>query len=401
MNDRILTFNSGSSSLKIGLYENNDGHAERLGKGSIDLRRNCFSFRIEKTDEQVAAAPLPEKADDKEMLKQVFGWLVQKMEIGNIKVVGHRIVHGADIFRSACIINDKTLDYMESLIPLAPLHQPANLRLVYLVKKLYPELIQTASFDTAFHQGQSDRVRRFAIPRILHNRGIKKYGFHGLSYQYIAEQLPKLPKDVKIQNVVVAHLGSGASLCALKNLESTETTMSFTTLDGVPMATRCGALDAGVMIHLLRDNRHRVSDIEYMLYHSSGLLGMSGISADCRDLVASKLKQAKQALDVLNLRIAQEIARLAVTLQGLDSIIFTAGIGEHQPEIREAVLEQLRWMGIEIDYAANNANKPRLTTMNSRIAALIIPTDEEQRIADDAARLITEKPLNMENGESA
>ncbi|WP_297326963.1 acetate/propionate family kinase [uncultured Bartonella sp.] len=401
MNDRILTFNSGSSSLKIGLYENNDGHAERLGKGSIDLRRNCFSFRIEKTGEQVAAAPLPEKADDKEMLKQVFGWLVQKMEIGNIKVVGHRIVHGADIFRSACIINDKTLDYMESLIPLAPLHQPANLRLVYLVKKLYPELIQTASFDTAFHQGQSDRVRRFAIPRILHNRGIKKYGFHGLSYQYIAEQLPKLPKDVKIQNVVVAHLGSGASLCALKNLESTETTMSFTTLDGVPMATRCGALDAGVMIHLLRDNRHRVSDIEYMLYHSSGLLGMSGISADCRDLVASKLKQAKQALDVFNLRIAQEIARLAVTLQGLDSIIFTAGIGEHQPEIREAVLEQLRWMGIEIDYAANNANKPRLTTMNSRIAALIIPTDEEQRIADDAARLITEKPLNMENGESA
>lgn len=401
MNDRILTFNSGSSSLKIGLYENNDGHAERLGKGSIDLRRNCFSFRVEKTGEQVAAAPLPEKADDKEMLKQVFGWLVQKMEIGNIKVVGHRIVHGADIFRSACIINDKTLDYMESLIPLAPLHQPANLRLVYLVKKLYPELIQTASFDTAFHQGQSDRVRRFAIPRILHNRGIKKYGFHGLSYQYIAEQLPKLPKDVKIQNVVVAHLGSGASLCALKNLESTETTMSFTTLDGVPMATRCGALDAGVMIHLLRDNRHRVSDIEYMLYHSSGLLGMSGISADCRDLVASKLKQAKQALDVFNLRIAQEIARLAVTLQGLDSIIFTAGIGEHQPEIREAVLEQLRWMGIEIDYAANNANKPRLTTMNSRIAALIIPTDEEQRIADDAARLITEKPLNMENGESA
>lgn len=401
MNDRILTFNSGSSSLKIGLYENNDGHAERLGKGSIDLRRNCFSFRIEKTGEQVAAAPLPEKADDKEMLKQVFDWLVQKMEIGNIKVVGHRIVHGADIFRSACIINDKTLDYMESLIPLAPLHQPANLRLVYLVKKLYPELIQTASFDTAFHQVQSDRVRRFAIPRILHNRGIKKYGFHGLSYQYIAEQLPKLPKDVKIQNVVVAHLGSGASLCALKNLESTETTMSFTTLDGVPMATRCGALDAGVMIHLLRDNRHRVSDIEYMLYHSSGLLGMSGISADCRDLVASKLKQAKQALDVFNLRIAQEIARLAVTLQGLDSIIFTAGIGEHQPEIREAVLEQLRWMGIEIDYAANNANKPRLTTMNSRIAALIIPTDEEQRIADDAARLITEKPLNMENGESA
>lgn len=401
MNDRILTFNSGSSSLKIGLYENNDGHAERLGKGSIDLRRNCFSFRIEKTGEQVAAAPLPEKADDKEMLKQVFGWLVQKMEIGNIKVVGHRIVHGADIFRSACIINDKTLDYMESLIPLAPLHQPANLRLVYLVKKLYPELIQTASFDTAFHQGQSDRVRRFAIPRILHNRGIKKYGFHGLSYQYIAEQLPKLPKDVKIQNVVVAHLGSGASLCALKNLESTETTMSFTTLDGVPMATRCGALDAGVMIHLLRNNRHSVSDIEYMLYHSSGLLGMSGISADCRDLVASKLKQAKQALDVFNLRIAQEIARLAVTLQGLDSIIFTAGIGEHQPEIREDVLEQLRWMGIEIDYAANNANKPRLTTMNSRIAAFIIPTDEEQRIADDAARLITEKPLNMENGENA
>ena len=330
------------------------------------------------------------------MLKQVFGWLTQRMEIGDIKAVGHRIVHGADIFRSACVVNDKTLDYMESLIPLAPLHQPANLSLIYLVKKLYPSLMQTASFDTAFHQGQSDRVRRFAIPRILHNRGIKKYGFHGLSYQYIAEQLPKLPKDVRTQNVVVAHLGSGASLCALKNHQSAETTMSFTTLDGVPMATRCGALDAGVLIHLLRNNRHSVSDMEYMLYHSSGLLGMSGISADCRDLVSSELKQAKQALDVFNLRIAQEIARLAVTLQGLDTIIFTAGIGEHQPEVREAVLEQLRWMGIEIDYKANNANQSRLTTFNSPIAAFIIPTDEEQRIADDAARLIdeNEKTLN-------
>lgn len=390
MNNRIVTFNSGSSSLKIGLYENNGGRAERLGKGSIDLRRNCFSFRIEKTGDQIAAAPLPENADDKEMLKQVFGWLTQRMEIGDIKAVGHRIVHGADIFRSACVVNDKTLDYMESLIPLAPLHQPANLRLIYLVKKLYPSLMQTASFDTAFHQGQSDRVRRFAIPRILHNRGIKKYGFHGLSYQYIAEQLSKLPKDVRTQNVVVAHLGSGASLCALKNHQSAETTMSFTTLDGVPMATRCGALDAGVLIHLLRNNRHSVSDMEYMLYHSSGLLGMSGISADCRDLVSSDLKQAKQALDVFNLRIAQEIARLAVTLQGLDTIIFTAGIGEHQPEVREAVLEQLRWMGIEIDYKANNANQSRLTTFNSPIAAFIIPTDEEQRIADDAARLIDE-----------
>lgn len=279
---------------------------------------------------------------------------------------------------------------MESLIPLAPLHQPANLRLMYLVKKLYPSLMQTASFDTAFHQGQSDRVRRFAIPRILHNRGIKKYGFHGLSYHYISEQLPKLPKDVRIKNVVVAHLGSGASLCALKDQQSAETTMSFTTLDGVPMATRCGSLDAGVLIHLLRNKRHSVSDMEYMLYHSSGLLGMSGISADCRDLVASKLEQAKQALDVFTLRIAQEIARLAVTLEGLDTIIFTAGIGEHQPEIREAVLEQLRWMGIEIDYEANNANQSRLTTLNSPIAAFIIPTDEEQRIADDAALLLTE-----------
>ncbi len=390
MHNRIVTFNSGSSSLKVGLYEIKGSRAERLGKGSIDLRRNCFSFRIEQTGEQIAAAPLPEKADDKEMLKQVFGWLVERMDIGEIKAVGHRIVHGADIFRNACIVNDKTLDYMESLIPLAPLHQPANLRLIYLVKKLYPSLMQTASFDTAFHQGQSDRVRRFAISRILHNRGIKKYGFHGLSYHYISEQLPKLPKDVRIKNVVVAHLGSGASLCALKDQQSAETTMSFTTLDGVPMATRCGSLDAGVLIHLLRNKRHSVSDMEYMLYHSSGLLGMSGISADCRDLVASKLEQAKQALDVFTLRIAQEIARLAVTLEGLDTIIFTAGIGEHQPEIREAVLEQLRWMGIEIDYEANNANQSRLTTLNSPIAAFIIPTDEEQRIADDAALLLTE-----------
>ena len=387
MNDRILTFNSGSSSLKIGLYETDNGCAKRIGKGSIDLRRNCFSFRIE-GGKQIVTAPLPDDADDKTRLKDVFGWISKAVEIGSVKVVGHRVVHGADIFKEACIVTDKTLDYMESLIPLDPLHQPANLKLIYLVRKLFPSLQQTASFDTSFHQEQSDKVRRFGLPRLLHDQGIKRYGFHGLSYRYISSKLTTLPENVKTENVIVAHLGSGASLCAMKNGKSVETTMGFSTLDGIPMASRCGALDAGVLIYLLRDNKHSVSDIEYMLYHSSGLLGMSGISADTRDLIESKLGQAKQALDVFNFRIAGEIARLAVALNGLDSIIFTGGIGEHQPKIRAAILEQLRWLGFDIDYKANDANALQITTQNSRLAACVISTDEEQCIADDAAYLM-------------
>lgn len=387
MNDRILTFNSGSSSLKIGLYETDNGCAKRIGKGSIDLRRNCFSFRIE-GGKQIVTEPLPEDADDKTRLKEVFGWISKAVEIGSVKVVGHRVVHGADIFKEACIVTDKTLDYMESLIPLDTLHQPANLKLIYLVRKLYPSLQQTASFDTSFHQEQSDKVRRFGLPRLLHDQGVKRYGFHGLSYRYISSKLTTLPENVKTENVIVAHLGSGASLCAMKNGKSVETTMGFSTLDGIPMASRCGALDAGVLIYLLRDNKHSVSDIEYMLYHSSGLLGMSGISADTRDLIESKLGQAKQALDVFNFRIAGEIARLAVALNGLDSIIFTGGIGEHQPEIRAAILEQLRWLGFNIDYKANDANALQITTQNSRLVACVISTDEEQCIADDAAYLM-------------
>lgn len=387
MNDRILTFNSGSSSLKIGLYETDNGCAKRIGKGSIDLRRNCFSFRIE-GGKQIVTEPLPEDADDKTRLKEVFGWISKAVEIGSVKVVGHRVVHGADIFKEACIVTDKTLDYMESLIPLDTLHQPANLKLIYLVRKLYPSLQQTASFDTSFHQEQSDKVRRFGLPRLLHDQGVKRYGFHGLSYRYISSKLTTLPENVKTENVIVAHLGSGASLCAMKNGKSVETTMGFSTLDGIPMASRCGALDAGVLIYLLRDNKHSVSDIEYMLYHSSGLLGMSGISADTRDLIESKLGQAKQALDVFNFRIAGEIARLAIALNGLDSIIFTGGIGEHQPEIRAAILEQLRWLGFNIDYKANDANALQITTQNSRLVACVISTDEEQCIADDAAYLM-------------
>ena len=360
---------------------------KRIGKGSIDLRRNCFSFRIE-GGKQIVTAPLHENADDKIRLKEVFSWISKAVEIGSIKVVGHRVVHGADIFKEACTVTDKTLDYMESLIPLDPLHQPANLKLIYLVRKLYPSLQQTASFDTSFHQEQSDKVRRFALPRLLHDQGVKRYGFHGLSYRYISSKLKTLPENVKTENVIVAHLGSGASLCAMKNGKSVETTMGFSTLDGIPMASRCGALDAGVLIYLLRDNKHSVSDIEYMLYHSSGLLGMSGISADARDLIESKLSQARQALDVFNFRVAGEIARLAVALNGLDSIIFTGGIGEHQPEIRAAILEQLRWLGFNIDYKANDVNALQITTQDSRLAACVIATDEEQCIADDAAYLM-------------
>ncbi|MCX5495659.1 acetate/propionate family kinase [Kaistia dalseonensis] len=387
--DLMMTFNAGSSTVKVGLFEMETGGATRVARGVIDFRAKPLSFRVTEGPVTFAVDLEAEAADDlTEVLAETLGWLTHHFDMDRIAVIGHRIVHGGDIFDAPVVLDDRTIQAIDDLTPLAPLHQPQSLRLIRAIRKLRPDIEQVASFDTAFHRTNAPVVRRFAIPRALHDEGIKRYGFHGLSYKFIAGELKRCAPEVASRKVIAAHLGSGASLCGFDEGASRDVSMSFSTLDGIPMATRCGALDPGVMLHLLGQKHLSPAEIEDMLYHRSGLLGVSGISADSRDLIASDRPEAKEALDLFTFRIAGEIGRIAMSLGGLDAIVFTAGIGEHQPEIRSAVCARLGWLGAVLDPAANEANVLRIADTSSRIQIFVIPTDEEQVIADEAVAII-------------
>ncbi|MEO5755248.1 MAG: acetate/propionate family kinase [Mesorhizobium sp.] len=380
----LLTFNPGSSTIKLGLFAISAGVPHRLGKGVIDLFHRPMALQI---TEGPAVANIPLKAavsdDLHEVIEETLGWLSHHFSVRTLAAVGHRVVHGGDRFAGREAITDETLAAIEALVPLAPLHQPQSVRLIKAIRHLRPGLPQVASFDTAFHRSQTDLVRRFALPRSLFDEGIKRYGFHGLSYKYIAAQLQQVAPDIASRRIVVAHLGSGASLCGLEGGVSRDTSMGFSTLGGIPMATRCGDLDPGVLIHLVKQRGLSIEAVEDMLYHRSGLLGVSGISADSRDLIGNDAPAAREALDLFAFRIARETAAIANTLGGLEGIVFTAGIGEHQPQIREAVCRHLSWLGVAVDPVANAANATRIEAPDARVAALIIPTDEEQVIAEE------------------
>ncbi|PTM40647.1 acetate/propionate family kinase [Bosea sp. 124] len=381
----LLTFNAGSSTVKIGLFELASDSPRRIGKGMIDFRREPLRFELSEGPDRFDVA-LEAKAGDEldAVLSEAFRRLSWHFDLGLVAGVGHRIVHGGDRFAGPVLLDDDAVAAIEALMPLAPLHQPQGLRLIRAIRRLRPGLPQTASFDTAFHRGHADVVRRFAIPRALHDDGIKRYGFHGLSYKFIAAELARREPGLAEGKVVVAHLGSGASLCALEAGVSRDTSMGFSALDGIPMATRCGAIDPGVLLHLIGTQGKSAADVEDLLYRRSGLLGVSGISADSRELLDSDAPEARQALDLFAFRIAGEVARLATTLGGLDAVVFTAGIGENQPRIRAAVAGRLGWLGLALDEAANAANAATITAASSRIGAFVIATDEEQVIADEA-----------------
>ncbi len=390
MSDHILlTFNPGSSTIKIGLFADDANGTRRLGKGVIDLRHAPLCLSIV---EGPTTAEIPLKAvvteDLHEVIEETLGWLAQHFGVSALTAIGHRVVHGGDQFSGPVRVTPQVADAIAALVPLAPLHQPHSVRLIKAIEHLRPHLPQVASFDTAFHRTQSDRVRRFALPRELFDAGIKRYGFHGLSYKYIASALARAAPEVAQGRVVAAHLGSGASLCALKDGLSVDTSMGFSTLDGIPMATRCGALDPGVILHLLNQKGLPLKEVEDMLYHRSGLLGLSGISADSRVLLESPAPEAREALDYFTFRIARETAALANTLSGLDALVFTAGIGEHQPSIRAAVSAHLGWLGVSLDAQANAANAVRISTLESRVAVFVLPTDEEQVIADETFSIL-------------
>jgi acetate kinase len=381
----LMTFNAGSSSVKIGLFSIEGDRLDRIAHALIDFRQSPLTFHLV---EGKAVFDVELKADHADHLTDVMAetldWIAEHYDLSELSCVGHRVVHGGDDFDGPVLITDESLARIDALSILAPLHQPQALRLIRAMREVRPELVQVASFDTVFHRTNPELIRRFALPRDVHDRGIKRYGFHGLSYKFIAAELRRQFPDTAPGRVIAAHLGSGASLCAMLDGKSQDTSMGFSTIDGVPMATRCGALDPGVILHFLQQENCPVKEVEDMLYHQSGLKGVSGgISADCRELQASEDPRAKQALDLFTLRIAGEIGRLSMSIGGLDALVFTAGIGENDAAIRAAVAGHLGWMGLDLSDEANQQNAACISAAGSRMKAFVIPTNEERVIADE------------------
>lgn len=390
----ILTVNAGSSTIKFGIFEQQSERLVRLAGASIDLRHASPVLHVA-TGASVADIPLDAVTDASTHLETAFVSLEQRFAAasGGFRAIGHRVVHGGDDFVGPTRIDEDVLGRLDALVPLAPLHQPQNLRAIRTLRNLRPELTQVAAFDTAFHQGLAPLHRRFALPRALYDAGVKRYGFHGLSYAYIARALREEAPELAQGRVIVAHLGSGASLCALEKGVSRDTSMGFSTLDGIPMATRCGTLDAGVVLHLMTEHGYTPDGLTDLLYRRSGLLGLSGISPDIRDLLANESDAAGEAIAYFCFRTAREIAGLATTLGGLDALVFTAGIGEHQPAVRSGIAAYLGWLGLALDPDANDRNARRIHANTSRIAALVIPTDEESVIAEATIQSLSQERL--------
>jgi acetate kinase len=396
MADAVLTINAGSSSLKFSVYEVAAGDRLRLSAdGQIEGIGTAPHFLARGADGEVHVDQrwsADEAFDHKRSFRALGGWLREFLGGTALLGVGHRVVHGGVDYAAPVRIEPGVLARLEALCPLAPLHQPHNLAGIRAVAAAQPELPQVACFDTAFHRGHPELADWFALPRRFYDEGIRRYGFHGLSYEYIASVLPEVAPEIAKGRVVVAHLGSGASMCAIHAGRSMDSTMGFTALDGLPMGTRCGALDPGVVLHLIRAHGMDADAIERMLYQECGLKGISGISNDMRALLASDDVRAAQAIDLFVWRIARELGALAAVLGGLDGLVFTAGIGERSAAIRARVCERAAWLGIQLDDAANHAGGPRISSAGSKVAAYAIPTDEEQMIARHTRAVLRRAP---------
>ena len=385
---RLLVLNAGSSSIKFAVYatdgdlRNPDWQGQADGLGGNRARFRVFGAgKVPQVDETLAAA------GHRQALERLLGWLDQAVGYHSLLAVGHRVVHGGTDFHAPARLTDANMDALEALSSLAPLHQPHNLAPARILADLRPELPQVACFDTAFHRTQPAVAQRFAIPREWTERGVLRYGFHGLSYEAIAERLHDEHPDLLSGKVIVAHLGNGASLCAMDAGASVGTSMGFTALDGLPMGQRCGALDPGVVLYFLEQGLGR-EEIQDMLYHRSGLLGMSGISHDMRELLASDDPAAAEAVATYTYRAAREIGSLAVALGGLDALVFTAGVGENAPAVRAAIVAHLGGLGFAVDSAANRDNQRVINSADTR-PVLVVPTDEEGMIARHTLKLLS------------
>jgi acetate kinase len=384
MADVILVLNAGSSSIKFSAY---GAHGDEPGlalHGSIDGLYTSASFRA--VDAAGAEVETKRWGDSTELghggaVAFLADFLRGHGEGHHLVAVGHRVVHGGVRFTQAVKATPEIVEALDALSPLAPLHQPHNLKPIRILAQRRPELPQVVCFDTAFHRGQPEAAQAFALPASVTQHGVRRYGFHGLSYEYIASVLPALDPSAAAGRTIVAHLGNGSSMCALVAGHSVASTMGFTAVDGLPMGTRCGSLDPGVILYMMDELGMDARAIEDLIYRKSGLLGVSGISSDMRALLASDDPRARFAIELYTYRVGRELGSLAAAAQGLDALVFTAGVGEHAAPVREQICRQAAWLGVALDAAQNARGGPKISAPSSKVPVWIIPTNEELMIA--------------------
>jgi len=389
MYDYALVLNAGSSSLKFCVFQRPAGDVWRLeARGQIEGIGTAPRLAVKDANGNSLANQDVAVSDGNQAVEALAAWLRSKYGGSRVLGVGHRVVHGGANFKGPTVIDEKVLAELRDLIPLAPLHQPYNLAAIEAVFERLPNVPQVACFDTSFHRQQPPVAELIPLPRELREAGIQRYGFHGLSYEYISSVLPQVAPEVAAGRVIVAHLGSGASLCAMRDGKSVDSTLGFTALDGLCMGTRPGSIDPGVVLHLFQGLNMSVKEVETLLYKKSGLVGISGISNDMRDLLGRNEPAARLAVDYFIYRAAKEIGALAAVLGGIDGIVFTAGIGENSAEIRKKICEASAWLGIELDETANAGRQTKISTEQSRVSVWVIPTNEELMIARHTGALL-------------
>ena len=389
MDDYALVLNAGSSSLKFSVFQRPEGEGWRLeARGQIEGIGVSPRLSVKDSNNETLANQDVDVRDGQQAVDTLAAWLKSKYGGSRVLGIGHRVVHGGSRFKAPTILSPPVLDHLRELIPLAPLHQPYNLAAIEAAMNRLPHVPQVACFDTSFHRGQPAVAELVPLPRDLRQAGLQRYGFHGLSYEYIASVLPEVAPKIAHGRVIVAHLGSGASLCALKDGKSVDSTLGFTALDGLCMGTRPGALDPGVVLHLFQGLNLTTKEVETLLYKKSGLLGISGISNDMRDLLGRAEPEAQLAVDYFVYRAAKEIGALTAVLGGIDGLVFTAGIGENSPEIRERICDASAWLGLELNDSANRTRGPEISTSRSKVSVWVIPTNEELMIARHTGSLL-------------
>ncbi len=385
MSRHILTLNAGSSSIKFALFDVGGDEPTPLSVGLAEMLGGERRIRVRGPDgaetHQDAWANDAGAPFHAQSLERVLGWRQAAFGDANVIGVGHRVVHGGTRYDAPVAIDDNVLSHLQTLVPLAPLHQPHNLAGIMAARAAWPDVPEVACFDTAFHRTHPFVNDVFALPLEFYDMGVRRYGFHGLSYEYITQRLQRIAPLHAAGRVIVAHLGNGASMCAIRDGQSIASSMGFTALDGLPMGTRCGQLDPGVVLFLMQEKGMSAEAISDLLYRDSGLKGLSGVSHDMRDLEASDREEARQAIEYFVFRIRRELGGLAASLEGLDAMVFCGGIGEHAWRVRERVLEGMGWIGIDLDRGANRQGAEVISSPRSRVTVFVIPTDEEAMIA--------------------
>jgi acetate kinase len=397
MSDTILVLNAGSSSIKFQLFAADSGNGLRLHfKGQLEgigvkphlVAQDTKGRKL--IDRELKATEAP---DARQAMPMLLLWL--RDQVGGVMpvAIGHRLVFGGTHYAAPVLIDDKVFKTVSSLVPFMPLHLPPELAAIEVIRERLPQMPQVAVFDTGFHRGHQEVIERLPLPDEFHQAGLRRYGYHGISYEFIAHRLPEVAPEIAKKRVVVAHLGSGCSMCALVDGRSVEATMGFSALDGLPMGTRPGRLDPGALLCLLQVKKMTVEQLERLLYRECGLKGLSGISNDVRQLLASKEPRAKMALEYFCLHCARAVADLACVMGGLDGLVFTAGVGEHAAPVRADIAARLKWFGVQMDAAANARHGPRISASKSKVACYVIPTNEELMIAQHSLALV--RPSNI------